>query len=311
MRRVCPRGHETYNDGETICAYCGRPLPPVDLAETTSWQRPETPEEPEPVDLAETTSWQRPETPEEPEPERDPETAADHDPERDNLPVGYADVVISPEPGGGGSGSVDWSDGLTVALPRRVHQDPASPDATLRLAIDTSAPIPEPSSRELDLTLKFQRPQQPPPRSPNWQSAPPATYQLEEEPPQRGRSATIITAAVVGLLVGILAGYLIGRATSPRSSTATRQSSGTVIPTSPSTSSSASSTPLFRTGSRGDAVQRLQQALVAAHYSPGSVDGSFGNGTRQALRQFQSNHSLPATGIADAATWRALLGIGG
>ena len=38
-----------------------------------------------------------------------------------------------------------------------------------------------------------------------------------------------------------------------------------------------------------------------------TVDGSFGGGTTTAVKQFQSDHGLPATGTVDAATWNALL----
>jgi hypothetical protein len=274
MRRVCPRGHETYDDTETACRYCELPLPPVDRAETTWWPRPETPTE-------------------EPEPSGDEETAAIDEPERDDLPAGYADVIISPWPDDGETGSVEWHDGLTVVLPQRVHQDPVAPTATLRLSIDTSAPIPAPSSRELNLALKFQSPQQPP-------------HEPDHEPPLPGRSTTIIAAAAVGLLVSLLAGYLIGRATSTRSSTATHQS-GRILTSTPS----AGSTPLLRAGDHNDDVRRLQKALTVAHFPPGEIDGIFGGSTRRELRLFQHDRGLDETEETDPATWWALHAAGG
>ena len=49
-----------------------------------------------------------------------------------------------------------------------------------------------------------------------------------------------------------------------------------------------------------------QQHLAAAGH-PVKLTGSFGADTQQAVRAFQSEHGLQATGQFDAATWRALL----
>ena len=50
----------------------------------------------------------------------------------------------------------------------------------------------------------------------------------------------------------------------------------------------------------------LQSRLAALGYTV-TVDGSFGPGTTAAVKQFQTDHKLPATGTVDAATWNALL----
>jgi peptidoglycan hydrolase-like protein with peptidoglycan-binding domain len=50
----------------------------------------------------------------------------------------------------------------------------------------------------------------------------------------------------------------------------------------------------------------VQQALIDEGYDPGPPDGQMGRKTRDALRQFQADKSLPATGTADAATREAL-----
>ena len=60
-------------------------------------------------------------------------------------------------------------------------------------------------------------------------------------------------------------------------------------------------------GSRGPGVQLLQLGLSRAGYQPGRIDGSFGRGTENALRQFQQAQGLPATGRSDAATWQAMM----
>ena len=60
-------------------------------------------------------------------------------------------------------------------------------------------------------------------------------------------------------------------------------------------------------GSRGPGVQLLQLGLSRAGYQPGRIDGSFGRGTENALRQFQQAQGLPATGRSDVATWQAMM----
>jgi peptidoglycan hydrolase-like protein with peptidoglycan-binding domain len=51
----------------------------------------------------------------------------------------------------------------------------------------------------------------------------------------------------------------------------------------------------------------LQQRLNVLGYNVGTPDGSFGPATTTAVKQFQTDHKLPATGVVDAATWAALL----
>ncbi len=60
---------------------------------------------------------------------------------------------------------------------------------------------------------------------------------------------------------------------------------------------------------RGKAVKELQQKLNTAGAAPPlKVDGAFGPKTTAALQQFQSSRvpAIPATGIADPATWAVL-----
>jgi peptidoglycan hydrolase-like protein with peptidoglycan-binding domain len=52
---------------------------------------------------------------------------------------------------------------------------------------------------------------------------------------------------------------------------------------------------------------RSLQYLLNAHGARLTVDGAFGPATRNAVISFQRAHHLPATGVADAATWRALV----
>jgi lipoprotein-anchoring transpeptidase ErfK/SrfK len=60
-----------------------------------------------------------------------------------------------------------------------------------------------------------------------------------------------------------------------------------------------------RLGAAGSAVVRLQILLDRAHFSPGEIDGRFGDNLRIALQGYQAIHQLP-TGVVDADTWQSL-----
>jgi hypothetical protein len=68
----------------------------------------------------------------------------------------------------------------------------------------------------------------------------------------------------------------------------------------------ATSWPLLRLHSRGDQVVWMQQYLAAAEPQT-PTNGIFDSATRAALEAFQASRGLPATGVADAATWPVLL----
>ncbi len=60
-------------------------------------------------------------------------------------------------------------------------------------------------------------------------------------------------------------------------------------------------------GARGDAVKTVQQALVSQGLAvTGGVDGIFGPGTESALKTFQKQQGLAASGVVDDATALAL-----
>ena len=61
-------------------------------------------------------------------------------------------------------------------------------------------------------------------------------------------------------------------------------------------------------GESGQHVVELQTRLVELGYNTNGIDGNFGGGTESAIIAFQTNNSLPATGIADAQTLELLFG---
>lgn len=64
--------------------------------------------------------------------------------------------------------------------------------------------------------------------------------------------------------------------------------------------------PMLRTGSRGDAVRKLQELLNAKGYTCGNVDGIFGIKTYAAVLEFQKANSLGVDGIVGPLTWAKL-----
>lgn len=60
-------------------------------------------------------------------------------------------------------------------------------------------------------------------------------------------------------------------------------------------------------GDSGDEVVQVQKQLVARGYSLNSLDGSYGNETASAVKQFQEKFKLPVTGELDKVTYRYLM----
>ncbi len=76
----------------------------------------------------------------------------------------------------------------------------------------------------------------------------------------------------------------------------------TPVPTASSSSSSSGSYSTLRYGSTGDAVRNLQSALTGMGYDTKGVDGKFGRGTENAVKQFQRNNGLVSDGLAGSKT---------
>ena len=64
----------------------------------------------------------------------------------------------------------------------------------------------------------------------------------------------------------------------------------------------------LKRGARGEAVKQLQKALMTLGYSVGvfGADGKFGSATEKAVRKYQQEHGLDATGELDNDTWATI-----
>jgi len=76
----------------------------------------------------------------------------------------------------------------------------------------------------------------------------------------------------------------------------------------PTSTATAKPSSTLKTGSEGSDVKRLQQRLKDLGYYTGSVDGKFGQGTEQAVRDFQAAHKLTVDGKAGKSTQTTLYG---
>jgi lipoprotein-anchoring transpeptidase ErfK/SrfK len=61
-----------------------------------------------------------------------------------------------------------------------------------------------------------------------------------------------------------------------------------------------------RPGSTGPAVVRAQILLDRARFSPGQIDGKYGDDLAIAIKSFQERHDLKVTGMIDPETWKLL-----
>ncbi len=65
---------------------------------------------------------------------------------------------------------------------------------------------------------------------------------------------------------------------------------------------------IMRVGDENSDVRKLQQALQILGYYDGKIDGKYGKGTTEAVRQYQEDHDLPADGYAGKYTVRSIFG---
>lgn len=58
----------------------------------------------------------------------------------------------------------------------------------------------------------------------------------------------------------------------------------------------------------GELVYAVQTMVNAVGYSPGTIDGQYGNNTQTAIAKYQSSQSLSSDGIVGPNTWSSLQG---
>ena len=59
-------------------------------------------------------------------------------------------------------------------------------------------------------------------------------------------------------------------------------------------------------GASASAVLRTQVLLARAHFSSGEIDARYGANLKGAIADYQTAHGLPANGVVEAETWKAL-----
>jgi hypothetical protein len=64
--------------------------------------------------------------------------------------------------------------------------------------------------------------------------------------------------------------------------------------------------PLYKTGSKGEEVKKIQERLKALGFYKGPIDGEFGGGTESAVKAFQKAKGITADGSIGPATWKIL-----
>lgn len=103
----------------------------------------------------------------------------------------------------------------------------------------------------------------------------------------------------------------VGNVTAPPvnvTQTPSGSASGTVTSKVTSKPTATPTSSVLKRGSTGSAVKKLQQYLKDLKYYKGSVDGTFGEGTEDAVKAFQKNNGLTADGVAGTQTLKKLYG---
>lgn len=77
-------------------------------------------------------------------------------------------------------------------------------------------------------------------------------------------------------------------------------------PTQTGSEPAASSLPILRPSAEGPAVSQLQKNLQTLGYYSGAIDGSYGDLTEAAVREFQADRQLLVDAVVGPATWDAL-----
>lgn len=128
-------------------------------------------------------------------------------------------------------------------------------------------------------------------------------------PPRPSRAVLAgVGALLLVLIFGALAAVGVFSGSKPKASALITTPPTTRASTQTATTPARSSVPAgpLKPGDTGAAVKKLQRALTQAGYSPGTIDGSYGSATTQAVSRFQTAHQLTADGVAGPQTLAAL-----
>jgi hypothetical protein len=129
--------------------------------------------------------------------------------------------------------------------------------------------------------------------------------------PARIKLAVAAVVLLVLLIVGLLAGGVFDSGGSPATTpTTTPSTPGTTTRKTTTPTPAAAAVPVPTTplapGDEGPAVTELQRALERAGYPVGTIDGTYGPATENAVAQFQRSANLAPDGIAGTQTLAAL-----
>ena len=132
---------------------------------------------------------------------------------------------------------------------------------------------------------------------------------LRQQPNSSATVLATIPAGDMAVVTGETGGYYIavyegvqGYALKQYLKASAGSGSAVAVTPAPGAGGASSAYTLLYSGSKGDAVKALQEALKELGFYTGSVDGSFGSGTRGAVTAFQKMNGLSQTGTADSAT---------
>jgi hypothetical protein len=148
----------------------------------------------------------------------------------------------------------------------------------------------------------------------DWLRAPDTRTRAGTGPVSTSAKLALGAAALgVALVVGLLLGGVFDPGSSPSVTTPTTSAttpSSSTTPKKTTTTPTAAAVPVPTTplapGDEGPAVAELQRALARAGFSVGTIDGTYGPATKNAVAQFQASMRLSADGIAGAKTLAAL-----
>ncbi len=135
----------------------------------------------------------------------------------------------------------------------------------------------------------------------------PAGARSEEAAPTRPSKAGPALGASIAASLFVLTVLVPGPVVAARAGTSRRKiRPAATVTIDPDLVEIRGTNPVLRLHSKGAAVVRAAILLDRQWYSPGEIDGGFGERLSGAVSAWQHEHRLPETGSVDAATWASL-----